>query len=83
MTSDAEQDTATVEVERNDRGWMVVEVADGERTLIEPPHPDQDAAEVAATSHRVANDMWGGVAAATPDERPENRKIVDPESESR
>lgn len=79
MTSDAQHDTATVEVERNDHGWMVVEVVNGERTLIGPPHSDQEAAELAATSHRVANGLWGGLAEMSPEERPENRKITEPE----
>lgn len=69
------QAAPTVEVEQNDRGWMVVHVVDGERRPIEPPHADQASAEFAAKTHREASDRWTGAAeVVSPQERPENQQ---------
>lgn len=74
MSSES-QAAPTVEVEQNDRGWMVVHVVDGDRVLIEPPHADQESAEFAAKTHREASDRWTGAAEhVSPEERPENQQ---------
>jgi hypothetical protein len=75
MTSESQPNTSvTVEVERNERGWMVVHVVDGERKTIEPPYADRESAESAATAHDQASDRWTGAAEhVSPEERPENR----------
>lgn len=78
MTSSSQPSTSvTVEVEHNDRGWMVVHVVDGERKPIEPPCADRDAAEAAAQVHDKASDRWTGAAEqVSPDERPENQQTT-------
>jgi hypothetical protein len=49
-----------VEVQKQDRGWIVVLTADGERKEIEPPHPDREKADFAAKSISSAADRWTG-----------------------
>lgn len=57
-----------MEVEENDRGFMVVVIVDGERRLIEPPHIDREAAELAAKSIDHASDRFTGAAEEVPPE---------------
>ena len=71
MTTNESPESFTVEVEKTDRGYMVVHVVDGERKAIEPPHPDRESAEAAAAIHTGASDRWTGAAeVVSPDERP-------------
>ena len=78
MESEA-QSAPTIEVEQNERGWMVVHVVDGERKAIEPPHADRETAEFAANTHRQASDRWTGAAeVVSPAERPENQQTDHP-----
>ena len=64
-------DNVTVEVEHNDRGWMVVHIVDGERKPIEPPHADRESAEKAAAVHAASSDRWTGAAeVVSADDRP-------------
>lgn len=70
-TPEDRPDSVVVEVEHNERGWMVVHVVDGERKLIEPPHPDRETAERNAAIHTAGSDRWAGAAeVVSPDERP-------------
>ncbi|MBN7334793.1 hypothetical protein [Mycobacteroides abscessus] len=59
-------DSVVVEVEHNERGWMVVHVVDGERKPIEPPYPDRAAAERNAAIHTAGSDRWTGAAEVVP-----------------
>lgn len=64
-------DSFSIEVEHNDRGWVVVHVVDGVRKPIEPAYPDRESAERAASAHDAASDRWTGAATVTsPDARP-------------
>lgn len=70
-TPEQTPESVTVEVERNDRGWMVVHVVDGDRKPIEPPYADRESAERAAAIHTAASDRWTGAAeVVSPDDRP-------------
>jgi len=75
MTSQSEPGTSvTVEIEHNERGWMVVHVVDGERKPIQPPYADRESAEAAASAHDQASDRWTGAAEqVSPQDRPENQ----------
>lgn len=70
-TSEERPDEVTVEVEQSERGWLVVHLVDGERKVIEPPHPDRESAEAVAAVHAGSVDRWSGAAEAVPaDDRP-------------
>lgn len=70
-TSEGAPDSVTVEIEHNDRGWMVVHIVDGERKPIEPPYPDRKSVEAAAAIHTAASDRWTGAAeVVSADDRP-------------
>ncbi|MDZ4235572.1 MAG: hypothetical protein U1C73_17840, partial [Dietzia sp.] len=63
MTSKEERpDDVTIEVEHSERGWLVVHVIDGERKVIEPPHPDEESAKAVAAVHAGSVDRWTGAA---------------------
>lgn len=78
MMSAQEPTSVVVEVEKTDRGWMVVHVVDGERKAIEPPYADRESADAAAQVQDAASDRWTGAAEqVSPEERPENRKAAE------
>ena len=72
MTSnEGRPDEVTVEVEHSDRGWLVVHVVDGERKVIEPPHPDKESAEAVAAVHVGSIDRFTDAAeVVSAEERP-------------